>query len=81
MPFLWLCEQAKKSSGEEDLTSEASEVIIAAPSNKRVGGYDEFRDELMSRKARIALCTYSRTRTNNRELTVHRGEYLQVCSL
>ena len=67
--------QAKKSSGEEDLTSEASEVVA-----KVTGGYDEFRDELMRKRARIALCTYSRTRTNNRELTVHRGEYLQVSS-
>ncbi len=41
-------------------------------------GHDDFRDQLMSRNGRIALVMYSRERQNFKELSVEKGEYLEV---
>ena len=40
--------------------------------------HDEFRDALMAKNSRIALVGYSREKGNFRELTVAKGEYLEV---
>merc|ERR1719188_1173746 len=40
--------------------------------------HDEFRDALMAKNSRIALVGYSREKANFRELTVSKGEYLEV---
>ena len=39
---------------------------------------DNFRDELMERNAAIALVIHSRNGQNDKELSVSRGEYLEV---
>merc|ERR1719188_2305908 len=40
--------------------------------------HDEFRDALMAKNSRIALVGYSREKANFRELSVNKGEYLEV---
>lgn len=39
---------------------------------------DDFRDALMAKNARIALVTFSKERKDNKQLSIRKGEYLQV---
>ena len=41
---------------------------------------DNFRDSLIDRNATIALVMYARTAANDKELSVAKGEYLEVRS-
>ena len=40
--------------------------------------FDAYRDELMSMGAKIGLVTVSREAMNPKELTINKGEYLEV---
>lgn len=42
---------------------------------------DSFLEELLARGANIVHVTYPRTANNDKELTVTRGEYLEVCCM
>lgn len=51
------------------------EVLFRAP----VGGsHDDYRDSLMAKNSKIALVAFSREKQHFRELTVIKGEYLEV---
>ena len=47
-------------------------------SSEEINDYDSYRDELMSMGSKIALVTVSRDAQNVKELSVNKGEYLEV---
>ena len=55
-----------------------STVCTVSFHNSRTSTFDDFRDQLMTANKRIALVTFARARNNGRELTVAKGEYLEV---
>ncbi|TRY75328.1 hypothetical protein TCAL_08322 [Tigriopus californicus] len=66
----------KKSSIVHKETYEDDDFI--KPNIPVGGSHDDFRDSLMAKQAKIGLVLYSRDRQNKRELSVTKGEYLEV---
>ncbi|XP_059608511.1 epidermal growth factor receptor kinase substrate 8-like isoform X2 [Phlebotomus argentipes] len=56
----------------------AAAAITAAVAGHDANGNDGWVDELQSQGAKIVQVTYPRTANNDKELTVVRGEYLEV---
>ena len=52
---------------------------MGTPSVNSLDGQANFRDELMDKGSQIVLVTYARKRGHPQELSVIRGEYLEVC--
>lgn len=74
-----------KSDTESDYGSDGSVYNVGKYSHKpdggmasRTGGQEAWRDLLMKKNVEIALVTYTRESSNKRELSVVKGDYLEV---
>lgn len=54
-------------------------AAVSGNNNSNNNNNDAWLDELLSRNCKVVQVTYPRTANNDKELTVVRGEYLEVC--